>query len=142
MLMRFSLALGCIVIGTLSMAQEPNKVPPLPESGVVIMQAGTPCPMGCGAPAVCKGCQDECVVCVPDVKKNTKTVYTSKHKYICLSKCSLFSWWHGGCSCCTSGCEECGTPKKVNQLVKKVVPDCDTIQCVPKVLAPCETKPH
>ncbi len=123
-------------------AEEPRRVPPLPESVPsipMVIQTGSACPTPC--PGKC--CQEECVVCVPEVKKHTKTVYTTKPKYVCLEKCSLFSWFKGnGCDACATGCGECGKVRKVNQLVKKVKPDCDTLHCVPKVLTPCENKPQ
>jgi len=76
-------------------------------------------------------------VCVTEPKKNTKVVYTSHCKEFCVANCSLFSLFSSDCGC-SGNCEK----KTKNVLVKKVVPDCDTTQCVLKEVpagycAPC-----
>ena len=99
----------------------------------------------CGQPCCQTCCQPCCVPCGPDficvreVKKNTKVVYRCGCKDICLWNCdccSFFKKCFGGDDCGCNSCEpcECGTPKTVKVLYKKVVPDCDTYTCVPKKL--------
>jgi hypothetical protein len=77
-------------------------------------------------------------ICVRETKTNTKKVYTTHCKEYCQENCSLFSHFFGKGDCgCDCNCQV--RTKKV--LVKKMVPDCDTTQCVlkevPATCAPC-----
>lgn len=110
-------------IGTAS-AQQPGLMP-VPQQPVIMYekpaeQVSAPQAVGCAS------CSQ--TVCVSEPKKNTKTVYTSRCKEYCVGNCSLFSLFGSSdCGCCDN-CE-----KKVKRvLVKKTVPDCDTMHCVLK----------
>lgn len=88
----------------------------------------------------CETCATPKKICVSEPKKNTKVVYNSKCQEYCLPSCgSLFDRLCGGGSCepCKSG--ECGPVRTRNVLVKKKVPDCDTMTCVLKDAPACET---
>ncbi len=84
-------------------------------------------------------------VCVMEPKKNTKVVYSSRCKEYCLCepRFSFFGLFGGGCcdSCDGNNCVK----RTRNVLVKKVVPDCDTTQCVlkevPAAIVPCPPCP-
>src|SRR5262245_41324892 len=85
-------------------------------------------------------------VCVMEPKKNTKVVYSSRCKDYCRCepRFSLFGLFGGGGCCDSCGGNNCEKhTRKV--LVKKVVPDCDTTQCVlkevPVTSVPCPPVP-
>jgi len=90
----------------------------------------TPAGAGVAAP-VCKN-----TVCAVEPKKSTKVVYSSLRKEYCRCEpqYSLFGLFGGGC-----GGNRCEKHTR-NVLVKKVVPDCDTTQCVLKEM-PIVTAP-
>lgn len=92
-----------------------------------------PCAPSCQPCVPC--CPEDPVLCVTEVKKHTKTVYSCRTKNICLPHCRCCLFWglgKGDCATCDCGSCECGKVKCVNVLVKKTVPDCDTLVCVPK----------
>jgi hypothetical protein len=119
-------------------AQYPHHQPAAPYAGqpglIYIEQKAEAAP----APKVVPGSAAPCMttICVVEPKKNTKVVYTSRCKDYCVPSCSLFG---GDCCAC---CEK----RTKNVLIKKVVPDCDTTQCVlkevPAECAPCPPCPR
>ena len=136
LLNRYSLAALLLVsiISSVS-AQQPGLMPQ--PQAVIIYQKPVeqvPAPQTVVSSAPCTQ-----TVCVNEPKKNTKVVYTSRCKEFCVPSCSLFSLFSSDCGC-SGNCEK----KTKNVLVKKVVPGCDTTQCVLKEVpagacAPCQT---
>jgi hypothetical protein len=123
-----------------SYAQDQYRPVPTTNSQVIITYQG-----GQSSPATIQHAPTPVVVasdckttaCVTEPKKNTKVVYTSRCKEYCVPNCSLFSCFSSDCGCCDN-CEK----RTRNVLVKKIVPACDTTQCVLKEVpagycAPC-----
>jgi len=102
----------------------------MPSVGIV-----APCaPVECCNACPCEGPKK---VCVAEPKKNTKVVYNSKCQEYCLPRCGCFlsrMFGRGSCDCPDGNCGEVRTR---HVLVKKKVPDCDTMTCVVKEVA-CE----
>jgi hypothetical protein len=110
---------------------------------VVFAQEKAPAP----APVmVAPGTECKTTVCVMEAKKNTKVVYTSRCKEYCLCqpRHSFFGLFGGGDCCNDCGGNNCEKRTR-NVLVKRVVPDCDTTQCVlkevPATIVPCPPAP-
>jgi hypothetical protein len=103
---------------------------------------------------------------VPTTTKKTKVEYSCQEKDICLPKCSLAGLFHRGgghgqtghghaCGddCPKVGCTQCGKPRTVRVLMKRVVttecPDtkCEAVlqpgaaRCVQPCLAPAAVAP-
>jgi hypothetical protein len=74
-----------------------------------------------------------CKICVPEPKQNTHKVYACKIEEYCLPRCSLLSFLRRD-----SRCNDipCGELRVRHRLVVKTVPDCQTIQCLPRELRP------
>jgi hypothetical protein len=76
-------------------------------------------------------------VCVAEPKTNTRIVYTSRCQEYCLPRCwCLLDLIRGGGSCDCGEDGNCGPVRTRHVLVKKKVPDCDTVTCVVKEV-PC-----
>ena len=142
----FVIVIGVLLFGITSPAagQQPGQLSANPAQ-IIYGKESVPMPMvhpaqpslahPVMAPDCCQTCPTK--VCVPEVKKNTKTVYATKCKDYCQTSCmDLLRRAFGGDCNCTKTCGEVKT-KKV--LIKKTVPDCDTIHCVVKDA--CTTKP-
>ena len=84
-------------------------------------------------------CETPKKVCVTEPKKNTKVVYNSRCQEYCLPRCGTFLDWIHGRSCESCKCGDCGPVRMRHVLVKKKVPDCDTMTCVLKDVPACET---
>jgi hypothetical protein len=81
---------------------------------------------------------------VPEVKKNTRVVYSSTCKDYCLSCWTPSQLWNAICNkgCCQGpDCVDCGHPRVRHVLIKKNVPDCDTYTCVVKEVPPGQCPP-
>ena len=110
--------------------------------GVSVMNAqekvAAPKAEACAAP-----CLEKICIAVPDKTKTSKVEYSCTTKDICLLKCPKFL--KGGC--CESGCADCGKPRTVNVLMKRVViTECDSTKCIvthreaaPKCAPACKT---
>lgn len=85
--------------------------------------AAADCPPGCAVKKTC--------VVVPDVKKTSKTVYSSREKDFCLPKTKCSGCCRRDCdqSCDQGGCEHCVRTKRV-LLKKTVTTECPSFKCV------------
>jgi hypothetical protein len=136
-MIRYSIAaLVLLSAVSLARAQQPGAIyyqPATTTYAAPVEQAPAPQPVvvDAGVPCTQK-------ICVRETKTNTKKVYAAHCKEYCQETCSLFSHFFSKGDCgCDCNCEV--KTKKV--LVKKMVPDCDTTQCVLKEVpvncAPC-----
>jgi hypothetical protein len=138
--MKQLLTVATILLAThVCLAQEPIRLTPTTETSVVITYQGQPAsaPIQHAPTPVVVAPDCKTTACVTEPKKNTKVVYTSRCKEYCVPNCSLFSCFSSDCGC-GDNCEK----RTKNVLVKKVVPACDTTQCVLKEVpagycAPC-----
>jgi hypothetical protein len=123
----FQASLALLLAAGVACAQQP--LPYQPPVAIQFEQKAEPVPAPQLAPTVVPAVPCTQKVCVSEPKKNTKVVYSSHCKEYCLPSCSLWSLFSGG----NCGCEgNCGEVRTRNVLVKKVVPTCDTTQCVLK----------
>ncbi len=97
----------------------------------------------CPPPQLVSECPQTCKVCIAVPKKNTKVVYSSVCHDYCLPKCTLRCLFGHGCHDCGDGCETCGKVKTRHVLVKKIVPACDTKDCVirEQLVPQCQSAP-
>ena len=121
-------------------AQDQLLLTPATNQPVVIAYQGqpAPAPIQFAPTPVVVATDCKTTACVTEPKKNTKVVYTSRCKEYCVPHCSLLSLFGSGDCGCSDNCEK----RTKNVLVKKVVPACDTTQCVLKEVpagycAPC-----